>query len=299
MDLERQGIEPPELLQEAARLTRQWAKTSCTRREDGGWPCQAYHQSWTTLRLIGAISGARTDEAFFLEWFGRVAKSRPDAKVLIAGTADHAMLHMLLTAFRAEGGEPEVWVIDQCRTALAVNEWYAGQAGARIRTCHGALRVIDEISGTFDIITTHSIFSFIDAEQLEDVFRSFKNKLDAGGKLICAQGLHPKLQTGSRIRFSSDEASRFQDRVMTCFSGFGALPDLDEAGMRELVTGFVASKDIGAIARSEDIAAPLAKAGLRQEYMQEVRRSTDHYKSSTPDANHYAVSLRCVAVSAS
>lgn len=298
MDLERQGIEPPELLQEAARLTRQWAKTSCTRREDGGWPCQAYHQSWTTLRLIGAISGARTDEAFFLEWFGRVAKSRPDAKVLIAGTADHAMLHMLLTAFRAEGGEPEVWVIDQCRTALAVNEWYAGQAGARIRTHHGDLRDIDEISGTFDIITTHSIFSFIDTEKLEVVFRSFKNKLDAGGKLICAQGLHPKLATGSRIKFTPEEASSFQDRVMQCFAEFGTLPDLDEAGMRELARGFVASKDIGAIARSEDIAVPLANAGLRLESMQEVVRSPEHYKSSTPEANHYAVSLRWVAVSA-
>ncbi len=291
-------MEPPELLDAAARLTRQWAQKYCTRREDGGWSCQPYHQSWTTLRLIGAISGARTDENFFVEHFGSVAKSNPDAKVLIAGTADHAMLHMLLSAFRAQGGEPEVSIVDQCQTTLALNEWYAGQVGARITTYHGDLRLIDEISDVYDIVTTHSIFSFIAPENLEEIFHSLKNKLNAGGKLICAQGLHPQRETGSRIRFSPEETISFQDRAMKCFAEFGALPDVDESVMRELATGFATSKDIGAIGRSEDIAAPLAKAGLAQEFLREVRRTSDHYKSSTPETNQYAVSLRMVAVPA-
>ncbi len=290
---------PPELLDEAARLTRQWAGKYCTQAEDGGWSCQPYHQSWTTLRLIGAISGARTDEKFFLERFSLVAKSLPEAKVLIAGTADHAMLHMLLTAFRAQGGEPEVSIVDQCQTTLALNEWYGVQAGAKVKTYHGDLRLIEEISGQYDIVTTHSIFSFIDVEKLEDVFRSFKIKLNASGKLICAQGLHPKLETGSRIKFSPGETIRFRDRAMKCFAMSDAVPDLDEATLRELVTGFAASKDIGAIGCSQDITVPLAKAGFVEEHMQEVRRCADHYKSSTPETNHHAVSLHLVAASAS
>ncbi len=291
----RTAIECPELLDDAARFTRQSAEDLCVISENEIRSCRPYHRAWTTLRLIGAISGARTDSEFFLQQYGRVAKLKPNAKVLIVGTADHAILHMLLSAFRAAGGEPEVSIIDLCPTTLALNEWYAGQLGAKIRTYQGDLRAVDRIPEAQDLITTHSVFSFVPVSEFETVFISFKTKLAAGGKLIFAQGMSPDLLTGSRIRFSAEDSIRFQEKASRCLSKLGALPDLDDATVRALARDFAAHKDLGAIGCGEDILNPLVKAGFQLGYVQEFDRSSRTYQSSAPKPNERSVSLRLVA----
>ncbi len=299
MCAEHSLTELPEHLDEAAMLTRQWAEQICRNGGQGEWSCQPYHRSWSTLRLMGAISGARTDKDFFLQKFSEIAKRTKHARVLIAGTADHAMLHMLLSAFRAEGGEPEVTVVDLCPTVLALNEWYAGQVGATINVHQADIRDIDRLVHAQDLITTHSVFSFFPILTVKDIFLAFKQSLGESGKLIFAQGIYPMLKTGQRIRFSAQAARSFQEHVAACFLKYGALPGLDEVAVRELADNFSCNKDIAAIAHSEDLLAPLAEAGFRVDFVREIRRSSDHYQSSASAENDFSLSLRLLASQAS
>lgn len=287
--------ELPDLLANVAQLTLQWADTLCTHTDEEANTCRPYHRAWTTLRLIGAISGARTDQEFFQQQFGAVATMRPQANVLIVGTADHALLHMVLAAFRAQGADPFVTIMDRCATTLAANSWYAQQIGAQATTHQADLRDIDSMSGERDVITTHSVFSFTQPEEFAPLFYALHGKLAPGGRLIFAQGLSPERRTGSRVRFSLEEALRFQQRALACLAEHGAVPGLDTDLVQELALGFAVNKDIGAIAAAEDLLAPLSSAGFRLDRVEQIERSARVYRSSAPQQDERSLSLRVVA----
>lgn len=285
----------PALLANVAQLTRQWADTLCAQADDGADTCRPYHRAWATLRLIGAISGARTDHEFFRQKFGAVAKMQPRANVLIVGTADHAMLHMVLEAFRAEGADPLVTIIDRCATALAANAWYAQQVGAHATTQQADLRDLDAISGERDVIVTHSVFSFVQPEGFASLFSELHSKLKPGGRLIFAQDLSPDRRTGSRVRFSSEDTFRFQQRALACLAEHGEIPGLDKELVQELALGFALNKDIGAIAAAQDLLGPLSNAGFSLDLVEQAERSARVYRSSAPQQHERSLSLRVVA----
>ncbi len=285
----------PDLLPDVALLTRQWADTLCVRTDDEADACRPYHRAWTTLRLIGAISGARTDHAFFRQQFSAVAQAQPRANVLIVGTADHAMLHMVLAAFRAEEADPLVTIVDRCATTLAANAWYAQQVGAQATTHQADLRDIDAIAGERDLITTHSVFSFTQSEEFTPLFSALRGKLKPGGQLIFVQGLSPERRTGSRVRFSAEETLRFQQRALACLAERGTVPGLDTALIQQLAYGFAVNKDIGAIAAAQDLLTPLSSAGFRLDQVEQAERSDQVYRSSAPQQHERSLSLRVVA----
>lgn len=285
----------PDLLPDVAMLTRQWADTLCTHTDDMAGTCRPYHRAWTTLRLIGAISGARTDHEFFRRQFEAVAQVRPRADVLIVGTADHAMLHMVLTAFRARRADPQVTIVDRCATTLAANAWYAQQVCTQATTHQADLRDIDIIPGGRDVITTHSVFSFATPEEFTSLFRTLRGKLKSGGQLIFAQGLSPERPTGSRVRFTAEETLRFQQRALACFAEHGAVSGLDTTLVQELAHGFAVNKNIGAIAAAQDLLAPLSGTGFRLDHFEQAERSARDYRSSAPRQHERSISLRVVA----
>lgn len=285
----------PELLSEVALLTRERADILCAHSDDEAASCQPYHRAWATLRLIGAISGARTDFEFFRKQFAAIAQVQPRANVLIVGAADHAMLHMVLAAFRARGADPLVTIVDRCATTLAANEWYAQQIGAQVMTHQADLRDIDTISGERDLITTHSVFSFMHPEEFTSLFSILRSKLKLGGQLIFSQGLYPERRTGSRMRFSADEALRFLQRASACLAEYGTVPGLNPGLVQELAHGFAINKDISAIAASQDLLAPLSSAGFRLIQVEEADRSPRVYRSSAPQQNERSLSLQVVA----
>ncbi len=285
----------PEFLNEAAKLTRQLSEKMCAVHANSQWSCRPYHRAWTTLRLIGAISGARTDGEFLLEQYRAVAKSKPKAKVLITGAADHSILHFLVSAFRSEGGNPEISLVDLCETTLSLNDWYAKRIGANLKVYRGDIRHLAALPEGQDLITTHSVFSFLSSEEIQKFLVSLKPKLRPEGMLVFAQGISPERRNGSRVNFSAEEMAQFVELAAERFLALGKKDDLDETSVRELARGFAASKDIFAISHSQVILEPLAQAGFRQEYVQEVERQPHHYKSSAPTPSERSFSLRVVA----
>lgn len=285
----------PEYLDEAARLTRQWSDEMCVVHGDSQWSCRPYHRAWSTLRLIGAISGVRTDSEFLLEKYRLVARTRPAAKVLIAGAADHSILHLVVSAFRSEGADPDISMMDMCPTTLALNQWYAKRVGARLQTYQGDIRRVAEMVDAQDLITTHSVFSFLSPQEIAGFAASLKRTLRHGGQFVFGQGISPDRSTGSRITFSAEEALRFEALASRRFSECESAGDLDETSVRALARGFAASKNIFAIGNSQVILEPLAEAGFVQEYVQEVVRLPHHYQSSAPTPEERSFSLRVVA----
>lgn len=291
-----QDFSVPDLLPEAARLTREWAPEMCALSHARHEGCADYHAAWSTLRLIGAITGARTDKDFFQAQFTQLASDKPNARVLIAGTADHAVLHMLLEAFGAAGAHPEVTVIDSCATTLRLNQWYAQQVGAKVTCVQADLREIN-LPDRFDLITTHSVFSFMSLAEVTTALRSWREHLAEGASMKLVQGIRPELQGLSHIVFDQVEEADFIARAGQRWAERGPFPGLDLGVVRELARRFAHHKKVYPITRARQILDALFEAGLVVREATEVDRHQLGYHSSAPEANERAFSLRVVAQS--
>lgn len=284
-----------DMLPEASRLAREWAPHFCAPsyvRHEG---CADYHAGWSTLRLIGAITGARTDKDFFYKQFLISAQENPNARVLIAGTADHALLHMLLEAFGALGAQPDITVVDACATTLKLNQWYAEQFGARVSCIQADLRQID-LPARFDLITTHSVLSFMQLADVSSTLSNWNKHLADAGKLVMVQGIRPALHGSSYLVFSDAEEANFIARAQKCWEISGPFPGLDLPTVRALAQKFAHHKKNIAITSSRLLLDAISTAGLTPMEHEEINRHGLNYRSSAPDENEQAFSIRVVAM---
>jgi len=235
-----------ELLAKAAELARQWAPELCN-------GCDGYHEAWPSLRMAGAISGLRTEAPFFQERLGRAAREGR-RRVLIAATADTGMLEQVAEAYQAAGATFEATVLDQCETPLRLNDWYAGQCGFPITTHHGDV-FAHEPAAPFDVLCTHSFFSFVPPDRYGALAASWARCLAPGGLLITSQSLRPEAKS-DKIRFTREEAVEFADRAVRMAPAPGS--DFYRLALR-----FAENKCGYTVRSAEEIREALTNAGLQ------------------------------------
>ena len=199
----------PDLPRRAAVLAERWAPTQC-RSAMHGQDCSWYHAAWPMLRAIGVVQGVDGDAAFFHDAIAGLAR-RGD-RVLVTAAADHAILAIVLDAYRSRHAEPQVTVVDQCPTALSLNRWYGRWQGARIATTLGDI-VAFEPGARFDLVTTHSILSFIPAELRPRLYANWRSLLARGGHLVIAQAVRPGAHAGDARAFAQAEVDAFVART--------------------------------------------------------------------------------------
>lgn len=209
-----------EALVESAPLAWNTALETCYVDDSGRRPCTAYHRVWQYLSLLGVTSTMRTETGFFLKILRQLAQEKRDARILISGAADYAMLAHILWAFELEGGEPEICVLDLCETPLKLNRWYAERRGAKIETTQG--NILDfEGHGAFDAICTHSFIGWFSPDDQRRLVACWHDALRPGGVVI----------TAKRVRASSDaferpEASAFGEKVREAAGKYAGSLDL-------------------------------------------------------------------------
>lgn len=284
----------PDHLAEAARLAHELSHEHCRGPDRVPGGCQPYHAAWPLLRLLGSITGAMTDRDFFAVEYGKVARAIPNARVLISGAADHCILEQVLRAFRGEDAEPRVTVIDACRTTLELNRWYAERVGARIETAVCDIRD-HATDATFDLITTHSVLSFVPEPEYTALFARWLASLSERGKLVYAQGIRPNYTGPTDYSLGPAEIEHFVERVRDDFRrsdgtcGFGAKE------VERLARGFAHAKRLLVIRGADGIELALRTSGFATESLQVVDRAGLPYKASDSSADDQALSLRLVA----
>ena len=97
------------------------ARRLCQRSNRREESCFHYHRLWPYLRRIGYRGSAWRHAAHYVNSYRAVARGG-GSRVLISGCADCSMLAHVVHAFRAEGVEPEVTVLDVCEAPLFINK---------------------------------------------------------------------------------------------------------------------------------------------------------------------------------
>ena len=158
MTAERGDFDIDDPIEECFSLMVDGARRLCRGRDHADDACFRYHLLWPYQRLIGRNHGASRGARHFLATFGELAREGRSARILISGCADYIMLAYTLLAYRQEGVEPQVTVLDFCEAPLFINRWYAERHTAKITTVACDTTGFSSES-EFDVITTHHFLS--------------------------------------------------------------------------------------------------------------------------------------------
>jgi SAM-dependent methyltransferase len=167
-------IEPLAFL---ARFSWDWAPLLCNPEHD----CCAYHRSWSLVRLIQKAGALPAGLSFFQEQIaGLVAQDRK--RVLISGAADTGLLALVCNIFRSLEADPQIVLIDRCRTTVTQNRILASYLGLDADIKQGDIREID--CEPVDAVIAHSFLVFFPQPARQEVINAWGRVLKPGGKVL-------------------------------------------------------------------------------------------------------------------
>jgi SAM-dependent methyltransferase len=176
----------------AAELAQRWCNE-----------CASYHGTRTARRLID-LSGLDSDRPVLVPLFQALARARPNAQWLVAGSADAGLFSMLASAIWPFAPTSRIVIVDRCPTPLALCEEYGGRYSFSFNTlCADLVRFSS--STFFDFIFTHSLLEHMGEAERLAVLARWHDLLSPGGRLIASFKLNSSLSTSTAAECRSKE----------------------------------------------------------------------------------------------
>ena len=239
-----------EPLEKLARFSFDWAPTLC------GPNCAAYHQAWSTIRLLMRNSDLPSGLHFFAKEMNTFAG--PDKpRVLISGGADTGLFALAVEAFGAKAAEAEFVFADACATSVEQNRLYARHCGLKADFHLGD--ICDLQTAPADVILAHNFLYFFEPSRRHLVTQTWARSLKPQGRVLIYQGLQ---QPVSRRSLPQTPDPTLGPQIRQAALKFGMGDDL--ATMVEQTANRFWEKQTGytAVTRSE-LEAYLESSGLR------------------------------------
>ena len=278
-------IEP---LGESAPVARELAERHCD-RSNAESSCLLYHSVWQYFRLIGLISTISADDDFLLDALANLAATGRFDRVLISGSADYGMLARVIHAYRMVGREPQVTLVDICRTPLELNSWLARREGARLETVRSDILGFSS-QQPFDLICTRSFIGRFNGRRAE-LLKAWHGLLRPGGQIVTTTRIRPDITDVAR--FSPTEIERFADRALELANGCTELETVQPATVAEWAREYAQTKFNYPLRSSEELTDAFAHAGLQVTTLDRVCGQSD--KPSGPSRGIRSERIRLIA----
>ena len=263
------GEEP---LLESAPLAWRLAPQFCGKDPESDDNCSWYHRIWQFLRIMGLASSATQRREFYQQAVVEFLAGCDAPRILIAGTADYAMLAQLLAVLRERGPQASITVMDLCETPLHLNRWYAARLGWSIETMRSNL--LDYAPpGAFDLVCTDSVLSRFEPSKWPALAANWHALLRPAGILVTSSRLRPDDGPG-KIGFASDQIVAFEQAVLSIATEKRELLGIDP---RELAqhAGLYARRQFNYPVRSlEQVERLLGNAGFAFEQLTVAPKGT-------------------------
>lgn len=195
--------------------------------------CRDYHGIWLYARLLEVLPSVAFDHDF-LESALKEAVEAGARRVLISGAAEFGLLSYVLHAFSRVGVEPEIMVIDLCRTPLEMCLWYARRLGIEIET--QVADVLDYDAPPFDMITSHSFMNGFPAAERLNVSRRWRDLLRPGGTVVTANVITMTDQERVR-RFDDAGTENLVRRMLAAHAGSALAQTITASELEDLARG--------------------------------------------------------------
>ena len=166
--------------------------------------------------------------------------------------------------------------------------------GADIETCQSDILCFSS-DEPFDLVTTHSILSFIPQDQHVALFGNWRRLLRRGGRLIISQAVRPKYRGTAVRRFSAEEVEIFVQRALDDASRNGAPLQFPESELADLAQRFARNKFAYVVSELTSLKQGLQHGGFMIESLTDVNRALLGHKSASPHAETTMTNAHIVA----
>jgi SAM-dependent methyltransferase len=202
---------PDEPLAESALLAHQLARAHCAPDPATGEPCAWYHGFWLYMRLMGLAKTSGGHADFLAGELRSAARHGDCSRILISGAVDFSMAACVLNAYRQEGAQPDLAMVDRCATPLALTRWYGKRHGVSIATFHSDILAF-EGAQRCDVIVTNSFLGYFDPPARLRLFARWAGLLRPGGRLIITNRIRPG-DGHEPVGFTEAQARAFTETV--------------------------------------------------------------------------------------
>lgn len=215
-----------DLLLKSCAETNLFANRSCKRDyvdEDNG--CDWYHSAWQYLRVLDCVSAPQWHENFYLNAFDKIFADKKTIRILISGTADYSLLHLMLCALSKTEACAQIDVLDMCPTPLFSCEWYLNNYGAvfgekKSKSLNKRVTVkminkdllyhnpADEQK--YDLICTDAFLTRFKKQDAIEVVAKWRRLMSDIGTLVTTVRIHDKAEPRSLLKQTRDTDSFVQ-----------------------------------------------------------------------------------------
>ena len=118
------NLDIQDLLIESCKKMEEYAKDCTIDFVSSDRSCDWYHSSWQYLRAVDCVSAPQWHIKFYVKAIKERIKRGRIPKILISGTADYSLLHIIVSELIDSNVGAIIDVLDLCKTPLKICEWY-------------------------------------------------------------------------------------------------------------------------------------------------------------------------------
>lgn len=241
-----------ELLNDSNKIMEKYSLKYCVHDYvDEEKSCCWYHSVWQYLRSINCVSAPQWHQLFYEESFEKIVVEKGNnVSILISGTADYSLLHILVEVLFRIKACAHVFILDKCRTPLEICKYYKKEllsknqeifqfAKKNIHTTYIENDLFKyNISKQFDIICTDAFLTRFNKVDAQAVLNKWRMLLDDKGAVITTVRVHKK--SDYRLIQKANEIEKFEDKVI---EGYQENPEIEnQISMEDLL--FLANRYI-------------------------------------------------------
>jgi hypothetical protein len=248
----------------SAPLASKLAPVLCRGDHVDAEDCAWYHGIWQFLRVFDMVSTPTWHSAFYLGSIQQLARDGANS-VLITGTADYSMYAHVIHAFRLQGHEPQVTVVDLCETPLMLCRWYGRLAGNEPRVIRRDVLEFDPTTN-FDVIATDAFITRFSSTDRTRVSEAWARYLRPGGALLTTVRIEPGVAARGAVTPTEAQVESFRRRARRAADRWRAFLLVDPAEVEDAARTYAAKMISNAFRGVEDAIEILDAAGFETKY---------------------------------
>lgn len=232
--------------------------------------CRGYHAVRPFLHVSGLKTAADVYEAMFRAVVQQSTGTKPEPRVLIAGTGDFQVPAIVTQTLQDIGKDPLVTIVDRCRTPLAMCKDAGRRLGMRWETARGDIAA-HAPPAAYDLIVSDRLMGFVPPPRRLNLVRAWRNQLAEGGRLITTISVHPASDGSDR----DDRAllAAVRDRFDDEYSVL--LPGVDRTDLLQMMENYNVQRRGYRIGSAEEVLPLFGQCGFQTLETQTFRKRTE------------------------
>lgn len=161
--------------------------------------CNWYHSVWQYLRVLDCVSAPQWHQDFFVRNIRACSLRKKSVSILISGSADYSLLHLVFCAIADLGVTAEIDVVDLCYTPLSICKWYtenviknsSNKSTIQVSVYQSNITMF-RADKKYDVICTDAFLTRFASSTTRSVVETWERLLAPTGWIITTVRIHPE-----------------------------------------------------------------------------------------------------------